>query len=372
MTARWSHAVPPAAGQTLRVRTTDPVAGARWEAFVAATPAATIYHHPLWLTVLQVGYGHQPAGLLCEDAAGNVRGVLPLVRTHGLLTGRRLVSLPHTPVCGPVALDAEAAAALVRAAERLAAGVTLLLKAAPGRAPNAGGLGGAWMPWEETYILELPSHPEQLRLGNARNHARIRWAAGKAERAGVRVREAESEHDVRTWYRLYLATMRDHAVPPRPLRFFLAAWRLLRPAGMMQLLLAEQWHEGERRLLAGSVVFRHGDTVHYAFNGRLASALPLRPNDVIQWRAIHDACAAGYRWYDFGEVDAGNRGLAEFKSKWGARPERLYRLYTPAPSRAERTSIAEAGRIRQAAERAWRRVPLSVTAHLGDVLYRLG
>ncbi len=358
----------------LRVRRTDPRSDSAWEAFVNETPAATVYHHPLWLAVLEATYGHQPFGLLCEDDTGQVRGVLPLVRTHGLLTGRRLVSLPHTPIAGPLAADERSASALLRAAGQLSARpgqATLLIKAAPGQPRPVDAPEFSWRPWEESYILDLPERPEQLRLGSARNHARIRWAAGKAERAGVRVREAASESDVRAWYQLYLATMRHHAVPPRPLALFLAVWRVLRPAGKMRLLLAEQYGGHPPRLLAGSVFLCHNDSVFYAFNGRHADAFALRPNDVIQWRAIQDAVMAGHRVYDFGEVDPDQRGLAEFKSKWGAKPVRLYRLYAPAPAGVETAALGGESPLRRAAERGWQRLPLGVTAGLGSLFYRL-
>jgi len=34
-----------------------------------------------------------------------------------------------------------------------------------------------------------------------------------------------------------------------------------------------------------------------------------------------------YRWFDFGEVVENDEGLAQFKSKWGAEPQRLFRYY---------------------------------------------
>ena len=211
-----------------------------------------------------------------------------------------------------------------------------------------------------------------MRFGTSRNHGRIKWAVNKAIKLGVQVRPAETARDLRAWYALYLDTMRAHIVPPRSYRFFETAWEVLQPRGLMRLLLAEQHQAGRRRLLAGSLVLMFGQTVFYAFNGRRREDLSLRPNDVIQWQAIQDACRAGFRWYDFGEVTEENQGLAEFKSKWGAEPRRLYRYYYPAPhvsEGSETRDLTAGGRARQVANAAWRRLPLSVTALLGDWLY---
>ena len=138
---------------------------------------------------------------------------------------------------------------------------------------------------------------------------------------------------------------------------------------MVRLLLAEQHGARQRTLLAGSLFLWFGSTVFYAFTGGSRQHMHLRPNDVIQWTALHDACRDGFRRYDLGEVDEDDPGLADFKRKWGAEPTLLYRYYSPAPSDAERRAM-RSGRVRRIARRGWRRVPLRATAVLGDLLYR--
>jgi len=352
--------------------TTDP----RWEAFVASHPDALVYHHPAWLQVLEREYGRRPLGLACEDAEGRLVGVLALLHTRGLplggggsRTGRRLSSLPRTPVAGPLAADPTAAAALVRAAvERVRAEPGTRLELKPWAADLDGVVDGlARAAWRSTFVMHLPESPEELRFGTSRNHARIKWAVGKAARLGIRVRCAETEADLRAWYGLYLETMRLHVVPPRPYRFFKAAWDLLRPRGLLRLLIAE----AAGRPLAGSIFLMSGRTVWYAFNGSRREDLGLRPNDLIQWQALHDACRAGYRYYDLGEVADCHAGLAEFKSKWGAVARRLDRYYYPALGGREHDDDAPetAGRLRRLASTAWRRLPLGTTARLGDLAY---
>lgn len=361
----------------LRVVEVEPHADPRWEAFVAIHPDGLIYHHPAWLRVLKKEYGNRFVGLLCEDAAGLCRGILPLFYTRGLplrkggeVTGCRLSSLPRTPVAGPLALDSQAAATLLYAAlERVRQhpDMRLQLKASSTQLDGlVEGLVG--IPWRQSYILELPQKPEELHFGNARNHARIKWAVNKAAKLGVEVRLAETEEELRAWYTLYLDTMRWHAVPPRSYRFFKTCWDLLRPNGFMRLLVAEQKTE-QGKLLAGSIFLMFGQTVFYAFNGRCQKALALRPNDAIQWRAIHDACRDGFRRYDFGEVAEENQGLAEFKGKWGAEVAWLYRYYYPAPQALEPATFTASSGLHRLALATWRHLPLKATAFLGNWFY---
>jgi CelD/BcsL family acetyltransferase involved in cellulose biosynthesis len=296
-----------------------------------------------------------------------VRGILPLAATRGLpfmpaaIAGKRVCSLPRTPVAGPLADDDDAAAALVAAAiARTPPGARLQLKVA---GPQLDGLvpGLEGHAWRATYVRPLPGRPDALRFGSARNHSRIRWAVNKALKESVRLREATTEQDVRAWYPLYLATMRRHIVPPRSIRMFLAMLEHMRPVGTMRLYLAER----DDRVIAGSVFLALGETLFYAFNGVRADMLGLRPNDLLQWQALRDACAEGRRWYDLGEVVEQHEGLAAFKRKWGTEERRLYRYYHPPPEARPDPGDGPCGPLRRAAEGAWRRMPLPLTAVVG-------
>jgi CelD/BcsL family acetyltransferase involved in cellulose biosynthesis len=344
----------------------------RWAAFASGHPEGLVYHHPAWSKVIERAYGHQPLALGYEDADGNLRGVLPLFRTRGLVTGRRLSSLPRTPVAGPLADGDTAMAALVEAAiDRVQAGESSWLEVKTASA-HIGELvaGMASARWDPTYVLELPSTPDEIRFGNSRNHGRITWAVKKAARHGVRLRTAETVADLRSWYSLYLETMRPHAVPPRPFGFFAAIWDILRPLNLARLTLAERPAGNHAAIVAGSFFLMSSATVLYAFNGRRRSELSLRPNDFIQWHAIHDACHNGFRRYDFGEVTDDQRGLAEFKSKWQAEPKSLFRYYFPAERKGHGSKLRSGGRIHRAAAHAWRRLPLPITELIGARLDR--
>jgi CelD/BcsL family acetyltransferase involved in cellulose biosynthesis len=348
----------------------------RWEAFLASHPDAVIYQHPGWIRALEKESGRGCIALACEDASGQLRGILPLMSTYGLpwdlggsRTRRRLSSLPRTPIAGPLANDPDAARALVHAAiERARMDPSLQLELKPRRELEQTADGLVRSPWRQTFVMELPGDPEKLRFGNARNHSRIRWSVNRATKLGVQVRTAETERDLRAWYQLYLETMRSNAVAPRSYRFFEALWRELRPAGLICLLLAEQVIAGHIRLLAGSIILSYGQTACYAFNGCRRDALSFRPNDIIQWHAIHQACRRGLRSYDLGEVAEDHPSLASFKSKWGGTPRRLYRYYSRTAAR-EHSEAGKKGLLTRAARAIWPLLPLRLTELLGDWIY---
>jgi len=349
----------------------------RWVAFVTSHPEAAIYHHPAWLVALEQEYGKKVLGLACLDSFGKVHGVLPLMQTRGLpfnlgaqVVGRRLSSLPRTPVAGPLSLHDEATRMLLVYAVdqvREISGCQLQVKS---MSPNLTDLqeGFAVAVWKEMYVLDLPEYSDDLRFGDRATRHRVKGAVNRALKLGVQVRKADTDKDLREWYSLYLETMRWHRSIPRPYRFFAALWNQLHPTGQMTLLLAEHHRDHHSTLLSGYMLLMCGQTVHCYLNGRRRDQLGFHPNDILQWHAIQDACRRGFRRYDFGEVEEGQAGLIAFKVKWGARPMRSYRYYYPAPRKLP-TLDAPKSHLRQVAHEMWRRLPLKVTELVGDWIY---
>jgi hypothetical protein len=365
--------------ENMRVVKIDPLTDTRWLSFVTAHPQRSIYHHPAWIKVLQNEYRQRAAHLACENQAGEVLAVLPLLFTRGLpfnlggtLGERRLSSLPRTPLAGPLSNDKIATAAIVRAAlarSRECPARRLQIKAAGLDLENLVE-GVACTPWRFSYILELPVEPgSEFRIPDSQHRARIKWAVSKAAKSGVIVRPAETDKDLRAWYRLYLQTMRRNVIPPRPYRFFFGLFREMGPPGIMELLLAEYRADGKNRIIAGSIFTMFGDTVSYLFNGMDRKYGALRANDAIQWRAINDACRRRFRYVDFGEVPSGNDDLAKFKIKWGAQPQRLHRYYAPDVAQLSDDSQTSDRYLISLARTLWKRMPLTAVAWLGDLIY---
>ena len=312
-----------AASSSLRVIEVDPQTDSRWEAFVASVPAIpSPVYHPAWLKAEDV-YGFKPVHLACEDASGQFVGILPFFYRRAWRNRRKFV----TVFTGPLASDEHAMAALIQAAiERTRAepGAQLHLKV---MSNTFDGLveGVVGVPVYKTYILALPERPNLPRLNYA-----IKRAINKATRLGVQVRQAQTEGELRSWYELYVQTMRKLAVMPNSYRYYKIAWQQLYSKGMLRLLLAEQIVEGQKRLLAGILILLDGQTASFASAGWREEDQALRPNDILHWQAIQDACTEGFRWYDFGDVELENQGLARYKSKWGTEAKMVYDYSYPA------------------------------------------
>lgn len=357
---------------------TDP----RWNAFIKCHPRGAIYHHSLWLAALQEEFDQETLYLACVNSDGEFQGLFPLFYTRGLhwgalsiggqVTGRRLSSLPRTPIAGPLGSSRAVDELLLREAVGRVAkmpGTTLQIKMNSNHLDGIiDGMNGNF--WRESCVLELPKEPREIiRFGNAREHHRVFWAVNAAVRLGIKVREAENEEDLAAWYQLYLETMRRVVVPARPYRFFSGLWRRMRPRGLLKLLLAERVGCNRKILLAGSIYLGYRETFHYAFTGCNAAALAFHANDLLQWEAIHYALKEGFLYYDFGEVAAQRTGLARFKHKWSARSVPLYRYHFPDLDSLAMRSVEEPSNF-HLARALWQRLPLCVTELLGNHLFR--
>jgi len=162
---------------------------------------------------------------------------------------------------------------------------------------------------------------------------------------------------------------------PKPYRFFELAWRGLHKQGLLDLLLAEQVEAGQCRLVAGFLFLKWGKTISHIFTGWRREDQGLRPNDLLHWHAIREACALGLRWYDFGNVRVGDQGLAQFKSKWGAEAKIIYRYSYPTVPVVSRDTTAAShqptdqsrrSRARGLVSPLWQHLPLKVIGLMGD------
>lgn len=349
-----------------------------WEDYVLQHSEAHIYDHPLWFKALEHEYNRKGCVLICLDINDNIKGVLPLLPTLGLplklkdlVTTRRYSSLPRTPLGGMLTDDCEAKKMLLNEATKRAneRGKTFLqLKS---YSPDECNLNTEikQIPWRSSYYLELPDKPEMIRFGNKKNHHKIKWGVNKAKNLGIKVREANSEEDLKIWYKLYLETMRWHVVAVRPYRFFEFLWKNLVQKGLLTILLAECQVDGKNQLLSGSMFLHFNKTFFYSFNGRCQTGLASHANDLIQWEAIHLATQKGYKFYDMGEVTCNNSGLAQFKSKWGCITRPVYHYYYPLNKEVNSDEIDISANVKLR-KLIWRKVPLYVTQQWGILTNR--
>lgn len=329
----------------------------RWRSFVDSSADATPFHHPAWGELLARTYRYQGFALVVTDGDGRIVAGAPFLDVRAIAGRRRWISLPFTDECPALANDSDALRELLGA---------LAVSQAKFQAPEVevrGVLDGfGWRTAADAVIHELPLEVDVERVRNGFSRSQVIRNIARAEREGVLVRRATHTADLDAFYALHTRTRHRQGVPVQPRRFFDLLWSRLVMSGLAFILLADT---AGRRAVAGALFLaRNGSTI-YKFGASDVDSWPLRPNHLIFWTAIQEACARGDRRFDFGRTDLANGGLRAFKSGWGAK-ERPLRYSTLAPGAASGTD----GLATKAMCAAIRRGPTWVCRGTGEALYR--
>ena len=146
-------------------------------------------------------------------------------------------------------------------------------------------------PYEGVVVMDLEKNSETMfRRLSSKRRADIR----KAIKSGISVDAAVSCDDISAFYAVHREWARRKGQPIIEEEEFREIFAL---TGNRRLLLARY----RDRVVAGVVHrFFPGGIMEYAANHSLESALPLRPNDLLQWRAIEWGCAEGMTKYSLG------------------------------------------------------------------------
>lgn len=155
------------------------------------------------------------------------------------------------------------------------------------------------------------------------------------------VREVgRSDALLRDFSRLNLLARRRHRIPPQP-----EAWFRNLVAAMGD---AVEIHVASynNKAVASIITLRFKDTVVYKYGGSDQAYHGLGPMPFLLWRAMQDAKAAGAKTFDLGRSDYYNKGLIQFKDRWGG--ERSELTYWQSPPPAQKLAENESPRLRVA------------------------
>ena len=351
-----------AGGGGLAVRELGPAEDAAWDGWLAEREDATLYATSAWAALVARVFGHRTRRLVAERG-GRLVGLLPLTEVRAPLLGSKWISLPFDVGSGgPQGDDEEAERALLARAVELA-------RASPARYLELRGLRELAGAGELGFVPSAPLLVTRLEVADeasawARIEKHHQRSVRTAEKRGVAVRPARSLDDVRAFHAVFLRTFRDFGTPPYPWAWFREVWERLHSAGHAHLLLAEV----EGRLAGGMLLLGWHRTLLMKFAVALPEAVPLRPYAALYWAAIRLAAASGHRLLSWGSSAPAQTGLLEFKERWGSTsvPVRFHDL----PLRAAPPDIAAYYDGAGLARRAWKRLPLPLTALLGGPLNR--
>jgi CelD/BcsL family acetyltransferase involved in cellulose biosynthesis len=337
-----------------RIETVDPITDPRWRRFVERHPAATIFHHPSWMRLLQQQYRYTFTAPCVVGPEGAVLAGLPIARIASRLTGTRLVSLPFSDACA--VLDGGAAALRAKLLEAITATVEtaqlgLEIREAVPDLRSGRPVRRFW-----AHHVMLPADGRCFRPA-------VRRGIAKARRAGLVTEWRTDEAALSSFYELHLQTRRRHGTPTQSKRFIMRFTDLFRD-GLGAVVLVRR----DSDTLAAAVFLWSSAAMTYKYGASDARHLDVRPNNLLFMDAIRRGSEQGLRVLDLGRTDMGNEGLRSFKRGWGAQEADLFYTYlgaTPPADGARRAEHALATVIRHGPPVLGRIIGTALYRHMG-------
>jgi hypothetical protein len=306
------------------MRVTTPAPRDAWRNLLTADRGAVLCQAPEWTDALCSGGAFADASRHYALSDGRSL-VLPLVQRRGPL--RVLGSMPDAWGMGGLLADAPVRPADVRAIGADLAGLAALRVTVRPNPLHAGvwaSAGGTTIP-RRAHVLDLSGGPDavwgQGLSGSARRSVR------KAERSGLTVRCGNGPELRRDYRRLFDLSVRRWAqAQHEPVALARARARRRDPPGKLDRLAANLedrlriWLAYADGLPVAGIVVLLGPAASYT-RGAMdrAHIASSGANELLHWRAIQEACAAGCTAYHMGETGQ-SVPLARFKEKFGARP----------------------------------------------------
>lgn len=344
----------------MMVHTLDPLTDPRWPEFLQCQPGASIFHTRGWLRALQLTYGYEPVAFTTSPAGMELSNAVVFCQIKSWLTGRRLVSLPFSDHCQPLASGRDLKLILQSVSNVCRVEDWKYIELRP-VADNSSldersdfGVG-------EAFSLHTIDLRQDLETIYRRFHEScVRRKIKRAEREKLTFESGNSEQLLDKFRHLLLLTRRRHKLPPQPTRWFRNLIRCLGDQLTIQVLSKDADPVGSIITLTykKSVVYKYGcsDAQFHNFG-----AMPL-----LFWKTIQHGKQSGAEQFDLGRSGPDDPGLIAFKGHLGAVASDLKYYRYPFPHAKTESSGPKMFWARQVLAR----LPEPLLVSAGQLLYR--
>jgi len=342
---------------SITVRRAAPGDATRWDAFVAACPAATFFHRFGWKEVIEKSFGHSTYFLMAEED-GRILGVLPLAHQKHFVFGNGLISTAFCVEGGPAVADERARAALDAEALKLLeeTGAAYLEYRSPTQTH------ADWPAKTDLYaVFRRPivaDRQKNLLAIPRKQRAVVRKALDQGKLKMV------EDATVDRQFAIYAESVRNLGTPVFPKRYFVNLHRVFGPDCSIATV------EDESGAAITSVMnFHFRDQVLPYYGGGTPAARGNGSYDLMYYEVMCKAAEErGARLFDFGRSKAGTGAFA-YKKNWGFEPTFLayeYKLRT-LEKVPENNPLNPKYQLFIA---AWKKLPLPVANFLGPFVTR--
>lgn len=347
-----------------RVRILDHNQMDLWDNFVFSHEHGSIYHTSMWRKLIEDAYGHSPVYLIIQGNNGDISAGLPLFIVKSNIMGNRLSSLPCAQSCNPLVSNQQQFEQLmhfvlaIREKERLG---YFELKT-DGRFRFGSDILGKPLNAYSTYTLDIDNAVEAVK--STFHRSSIQRAIKRSHKLGMKLVVGDSHHDVKLFYLLYLRLRKKYGLLPQPFKFFSTMWQIMQKNDHIDVMHAE--YQG--RIISSILLLKYKGTITYEYGASVFDMRHHRASQFLLWEAIKRSISQGYERFDFGRTADDNKGLSQFKSRWGTIREPLSYYY--APERRGFSTIRQNSSVKNLMHYTLRYIPDYLCRLTGSLLYK--
>lgn len=330
--------------------------------YVASHKEGSLFHTRAWSRVLNESFRHEDRTILALQGR-DIVGFLPLFVIRHPVFGGKAISIPLDACYGGVFTSDE-----TWVAERLTVEAVNLVRKHDLRfleirtmqrqewLRDLGFVEGSPMTYS---IVPLHGHAENWR----RLDGSARRAVRKAVREGVVVRASNRAQDLAVFHELLARSFRAFGSPVWGFEYLRNMGDFFAP-GVFRLLIAE--HNG--KVIGGVILLIFCGRAIYKYGACALDSYPLRPFNLLLWRAIELCIEEGCTELNTGSHNPRDAGLLHFKRTLGGIEGPDYFYYFSSHGRPPNYARYFGGY--RVAKAVWRRLPLPITMFLGARITR--
>ncbi len=339
----------------------------KWDYFVLNHPNGWLTQHSTWADILSGCYKNiRPHRLVIINSnSGEIIAGLSLFLVNSLLAGKRLIAVPLATFHDPLVNSEQELNTLLGAAADLqlkTGSKYLRIKTFNSKIlfinSNFSDI--------KIYLTHVLSIADNLQdIWKEFDRTCIRKNIKKSEKHNVKFRIASEYKDLKTFFGLYCMTRRRHGLPSLPIGFFRAIFDIYVPNNNAIFLLEE--YNGIP--IASLLIFIYKNKCSAEALGWDIRYKWLSPSTLIYWEAIKLAYNSGCKSFDFGRTALTNKGLIDFKRRWGTEEIEMP-VYTYSADGGGKSLLTEAGPASKIANIIFRCSPPPIYNGLSNFFYR--
>lgn len=343
----------------MNVHKLDPLTDPRWPEFLARHPESSVFHSAGWLQALRSTYGYDPVVLTTSNGGALSNGVV-FCHVRSWLTGNRLVSVPFSDHCQPLASgsDLQGILRFVHHSRRARGWKYIEIR------PR---VGGALFEDEPAFEMSqaysfhtIDLRPSLDTIYRGFHDSCVRRKIKRADKEKLTFESGNSEQLLNKFRHLLLLTRRRHKLPPQPAVWFRNLVHCLGEQLTVHVL------SKDADPIASIITLTHKNSLVYKYGCSDARFHNLGGMSLLFWKLIQMGKQMGAVELDLGRSAPEDPGLIAFKGHLGGTASELKYYRNPASSVQKRVSDSKTPWAREALAR----MPNPVLVGAGRLLYR--